>query len=432
MTLARAVLKRLLFVAYLGLATSLLLFTLIEVVPGLLGVINLDAIRYYAQKRESVADDQLVHRARVPDFTVDSVFNGDQYAIDPELARQVPPLALKYTATYKGGFRANSSSAPFDMVILGDSFLEIGESDGSTFSELVARRSGLATFNLGRGGYGPYQYQILLAEYLKLRPRYAVVCFFAGNDMADVRNYDDFLAGGDYGSHLRERSFFARYAIAASDTFVALQKALRERIVPGLKGLARDARSAMRGVREPEQGPGRIRDYIGAIRLNDRAIPMRFSYWNPKQSADELLNEKEWQSLKRVLAEMKSVTARHHVELVIVYIPSKLQVYGRHFVERESGAGFLRRIPDQLRYETNTLEAFTAVTKELGLEFVDLDTHFKRLAAEGELLFYPFDTHWNARGRELAADLLARHLSAAAKPAPARGPHTVSERPPSR
>jgi hypothetical protein len=148
-------LKRMLFLTYVCVASSLLFFSLIEIFPELQNKLNLDAIRYYAQKRGNVVDDKLGYRPRLTNFTYETVFNGDLYDVDPHLAEVVPPLALKYTATYKDGFRANSSPPPYDMLVLGDSFLEIGENDSSTFSELVGKYGGLATFNLGRGSYDP-------------------------------------------------------------------------------------------------------------------------------------------------------------------------------------------------------------------------------------------------------------------------------------
>jgi hypothetical protein len=35
---------------------------------------------------------------------------------------------------------------------------------------------------------------------------------------------------------------------------------------------------------------------------------------------------------------------------------------------------------------------------------------FKNKAAEGHLLYYPFDTHWNVEGRRTAAAFIASHL----------------------
>jgi hypothetical protein len=237
-----------------------------------------------------------------------------------------------------------------------------------------------------------------------------VICFFAGNDVEDVKNYDEFLEGGDYGIYLRRRNFFERYAVAASDTFSTLENAAKQRVIPGARNIASAAKQLLTGHKDLETRPNRILDYIGAIRLNDKTVPMRFSYWNPTQTAEELVKQKKWQSLKRVLGEIKTIADGHDIKLIILYIPTKIQVYGQYFVEEESGSGFLARIHEQLRYERNTLDAFTAITKELNLEFIDLDRYFKKLAAEGELLFYPFDTHWNARGRELAASYLVANI----------------------
>jgi hypothetical protein len=53
------------------------------------------------------------------------------------------------------GFRRNSSKAPFDVVMVGDSFFEIGESEGATLAELLKDRTRLNVMNLGFAWYGP-------------------------------------------------------------------------------------------------------------------------------------------------------------------------------------------------------------------------------------------------------------------------------------
>lgn len=391
------------YLVFIIFISSLIFFSVIEAFPGLLDIVDLDKIRYYAQKRGNIVDDKLAYRPRKTNFTIEGVFKGDQFGIDPKLAADIKPSPIKYTASYEGGFRVNSSKQPYDMLILGDSFIDIGENDSSTFSEKMAENSGLATFNLGRAGYGPYQYEILLNEYLKLRPRYAVFCFFAGNDMRDVRNYDEFLSGKDYGIYLRRRNFLERYVVAVSDTFLALQTIFEQTIVPNIGALASETISLVVEDKGVKKKRGKIRDYIGAIKLDDAKIPMRFSYWNSKLSAEELIQQKEWQSLKSILRSIKGTTERHGIELIILYLPSKIQVYGQHYVANESGSGFLKRIHDQLKYERNTLDAFSNIIQELGLEYLDLHSYFRELSDQEKLLFYPFDTHWNLNGREMAA-----------------------------
>jgi hypothetical protein len=397
-------------------SSSLLFFSVIEVFPALLDQVNLDKIRYYAHKRRNIADDELGYRPREENFTINRVFNGDLFGFDPVLADLVEPLELEYIATYEDGFRKNSSSYPYDMLVLGDSFIDIGENDNATFSEKLADYSDLATFNLGRAGYGPYQYKMLLNEYLKLRPKYAVVCFFAGNDMRDVRNYDNFLSGEDYGMYLRKRNFIERYAVAVSDTLVALNKLFSITIIPNARIFASNTKSLIVGDNEDRKESKKIRDYLGTIRLNNKNVAMRFSYWNPRLPAMELAKEKEWLSLESVLNDIKNTADQHDIELIVLYIPSKIQIYGQYYVASESGSGFLDRIDDQLKYERNTLDAFSAITQKLGLKYIDLHSYFRELAKQGELLFYPFDTHWNVNGRKMAAKYVASGLDSDSPP----------------
>ena len=52
--------------------------------------------------------------------------------------------------------------------------------------------------------------------------------------------------------------------------------------------------------------------------------------------------------------------------------------------------------------------------RELGLECVDVLPEFRRRTEAGERLYFPLDSHWNARGNELAAEALLRTPALAA------------------
>ena len=47
-----------------------------------------------------------------------------------------------------------------------------------------------------------------------------------------------------------------------------------------------------------------------------------------------------------------------------------------------------------------------ALTQKHGLEFIDTFTAF---VAQGEIVYFPHDMHWNSAGHELMATLLADH-----------------------
>jgi hypothetical protein len=92
---------------------------------------------------------------------------------------------------------------------------------------------------------------------------------------------------------------------------------------------------------------------------------------------------------------------------MVVFIPTKAEVYGSLFSE-QSGQGFLLKIRDQLQFEMNSSEALEAVAGEQGIRIVNLLPHFKELARQGKVMYYPFDTHWNIAGRQAAAEVIAK------------------------
>jgi hypothetical protein len=48
-----------------------------------------------------------------------------------------------------------------------------------------------------------------------------------------------------------------------------------------------------------------------------------------------------------------------------------------------------------------------------GWRFIDLTPAFVEAVGRGELLYYPYDTHWNQAGHDLAAQVIAEALRAA-------------------
>ena len=169
--------------------TGILLFLAIEIRPEFLNHINLEPIPYYALKKAApnyISDPDLVLVHRKTDFVFETQLVGDMYK--PEY--DVQPTPRKYLATYQNGFRKNSSAPPYDVAVIGDSYIEIGDSDDVTFPELLKAETGLSVVNLGRGWYGPPQYLEVLRRYAtKAKPKYVLFCFFAGNDFEDISQY---------------------------------------------------------------------------------------------------------------------------------------------------------------------------------------------------------------------------------------------------
>ena len=352
-----------------------LFFAVAESFPKILNVLPLGGIRYFAIKERYVSDPDLVFVYRKENRVVRQIAVGDLFNSN----YGIPAEPRNYTATYEHGFRKNSSQSPFDIAVVGDSYVEIGEDDESTFPELLKRETGLSVMNLGRAWYGPYQYlELLRREIPRATFRYVLFCFFAGNDLDDMRQYERWKnRRGDYYfyKNIDERNILARFAIATKDTLLLL----REELKPTA----------------PEF------DRLGLINLGGRKVAMAFRYWERAVSDEQIA------SLRGVLSGLKSVSAKGGIVPVVVYIPTAIQVYG-DLHSADSNRGFLKKLataPDN-----PSLRAVARTAGDLDLQFVNLLPVFKMRAAQGRLLYYPFDTHWNVEGRKTAASVIGRYL----------------------
>jgi hypothetical protein len=375
------------------LLTLFVLFSLLEAFPSLLDKLSLDSLRYYSQKREYRPDKDLVFVPRnMKAHKSTSIFIGDlyreEYGVKP---------TVDYLASYgANGFRTNSSQAPYDVVLIGDSYLEIGESDIQTLSEQLKAYSGLHTCNLGRSWYGPYQYVKVFQLYaVDLRPRFALFCFFSGNDIEDIQQYENWLSGGDYYEFVLSPSYLGRFKAVLSD----LKKSALNNI--GLRKIITSVR--MYWHKE------KVHPNLGIVRLGEEEMVMGFWYWNPTGTPEELINKHEWTVLSTLLADFKAICFRHEITPVVVYIPHKMEVHAE-LISAKSGRTVRNRLAKQLVSNDNSVTAFRRITAELDIDLVDLTPVFREAAQKGALLYYPFDTHWNPRGRQMAAQFIAGKL----------------------
>lgn len=409
MAIGRRTIRPLLFSIYLLFMTTFALFSLFEFFPDLLKTINLQSIRYYAQAAEYIADPALVFVPRHGKRVVNAIeFRGDVYS--PGFGVEVEPIG--YGASYTDqGFRVNSSAPPFDVVVIGDSYVEFGESDDSTLSELLKQESGLSTLNLGRAWYGPPQYLEIFKRYgIGTKARYAILAFFSGNDAEDTRQYLRWQRGGEGGDYysfvVGRRNFFIRYVHAFRDTYSTIRHSIKRQFW---------ASSEATGT---TLGDGTVKKAlhpdIGMIQLNGHRIPMYFTYWNQHATSTQLLEGEEWKSIRAVLGQFKALALQNGMIPLIVFIPTKIEVYGSLF-DQQSGSRFLSRIDEQLHFEMNNSEALEAVSQVQTLSIVNLLPLFKALAREGKVLYHPFDTHWNMTGRKAAAEAIAKAISAVPK-----------------
>ena len=58
----------------------------------------------------------------------------------------------------------------------------------------------------------------------------------------------------------------------------------------------------------------------------------------------------------------------------------------------------------------NTGNVFTELAGSLGYGTLNLQTVFDEHAANGEMLYYSYDTHWNQAGQNLAGETIAEFV----------------------
>ena len=283
-------------------------------------------------------------------------------------------------------------------MLIGDSFVASGESDEDTLSELLRAESGLSTFNLGTGWYGPEQYLRLFRRFgPEVQPTHAIFCFFAGNDIEDLRQYERWRQGKSYyGFSLIEQGLSGRFW----DFYHDIGGFLLRRVPGELKDRI-----------APPDWEKRRRDNQrnGAVQLAADTVLVHFAYLPERTHVGQLLASEEWQRLRSILEEFSSLASELEVHLLVLYIPTKYQVYEPFLTEGTSA--MLRKLA--LEQPEGTLapnEALSKITSDLELETIDLLPLFREATSRGELLYHPFDSHWNAAGRQRAAEHITTRL----------------------
>ena len=370
-------------------ALSLALFGLLEAFPSLIRYMPFATLHYYAVTNQYIGDDELVLRNRPSTRFETAWFKGDEYRDRYGIA--VEPL--RYRVAYDGdGFRNQTASPDVDVVVLGDSYMEFGLDEDDTFNRRLESKSGLRTKNLATSYHGPIQYLVAFKRFGEgLKPRYALFCFFEGNDIDDIARYLAWKRGGAYGHYnLTSRNFIQRYAIVLSEAFVALSD-MAERLWSSKDEWHSDDQDLV------------------MLELGGASVPAVFSYKNEARPPEELLKTTEWNLLSELLTEFKALCVEHGIVPIVLFLPTKTHIYAQYSaIDSESGWSRIRS--QQIAFRNNIEMTMRLVCRKAGIELVSLTPVFEQAAKEGRLLYYPFDSHWNSHARDIAASFIAASL----------------------
>ena len=383
--------------------TTFALFTFLEMFPAAIHPLHLHRIPYFFLKVKYVPDPVLVVRNRPRLVVNPEQYYGDSYS--PLYRVDVQPFTYGNYSLDQEGFTNVDARRPVDVVVLGDSYVEFQIDAHDGFGERLAKVSERTVANLGVGGYGPFQYLELLKRYgLRKAPIYALFCFFEGNDLTDVLDYLRWQRGGEYGllSEL-SKPFPQRYLLALKETARFAMKTGSLTIQTALAG--------------KDHWPNDVHPDIAVLRLGNETHKVFLAHKNDLRPPAKIRGSPEWQALTTILQEFKAVATANGIVPVVVFIPTAAHIYA-DYSTAQSGANWLRLRDAQARGRANVEKSMILLTEELDLRLIDLAPAFDRAAAEGKLLYYPFDTHWNSEGRQVAAEVVAKAIGHARAPSP--------------
>jgi lysophospholipase L1-like esterase len=335
------------------------------------------------------------------------------------------------------GFRNDTAPAQAEVAALGDSFtdaltlpVELG------WPARLERRLGRSVRNYGVAGFGPQQeLRVLRDRALPRGPRVVVVAFFAGNDIPGAALFEEFERSGGASSFGVAGWPFKRVVARFDRSYAYLlgQHLLgRDVHAAGPDAAAAGGRRfdaafsgedpAAPAVERPSFDRGMFALPVGGRTLRFALMPPYLNLLNLGPA--ELAAHRGWDLTRASLREMDLACRQAGARLVVMFIPSKSQAY-LPLLERALAPDELRRalafsLPDDpRRVDVRRLLRNRLVQNELvgsfcrreGIAFLDLTPDLASAAARGDNVYFPDDSHWNARGHQVAADRLAGFLA---------------------
>ena len=319
-------------------------------------------------------DPDLIHIRR-PNTVIEGTTIGN-------LASSLPnPHPYPVDATYDGrGFRNERTLDRANVVLIGDSFVEAGlVATPLIASNRLADLLNTAVVNLGQCAYGPQQELIVLRRYaMPLRPEVVAWFFFEGNDLSNIRQYEDKIKS--WAQTVNAHDGFSQRCFTKNLFFK-----LSELTGPLVAGAISGTNSA---------SPGELK--IGTKSTET----LHFLY------SGAPLTESDHRSLtiaQALLQQAREAASDGNGHFVLVFVPTKFRVY--------EGLCSFPDDDDACDWHVNDLpDRLATWCREQEMNFLDLTPALRDAAERGDLVYFPDDTHWSARGNEVAAEAVAQFI----------------------
>jgi len=324
------------------------------------------------------------------------------------------------------GFRNATVRQKIDIAALGDSFtdaanLPVAAAWPSRLEELTGR----IVQNYGTSGFGPQQELYALRDYaLKHQPRWTVLAYFMGNDLADAEVFDRWERSVDRMSEAQQAGWRLRDSFQRYETLYlwTIGVFAADRIYRSMQpGETTDAGP-------PSQATSPTFDRgLFTVPVANRTVRYAFlpHYLQGLETPRaEIERSHGWELTEAALRQMKSDCDQQGSTFMLMLIPSKGQVYWP-MTERSLTPALLQeavafyshhnRRPlrvDDVRAnrlaQNAMLQDFCEREK---IPMLDLTPPLQREVEAGYEMYFPDDPHWNRAGHDLAARELAGFLA---------------------
>lgn len=328
--------------------------------------------------------------------------HGDLFVALPGSIR--PPETDEIIETFTLGWDADGFRLPaepadaYPIALFGDSFTE-GFNVPYPYADRLAEQLDMPVKNYGYRAYGPVEVAQAAAEYAGDEPReWLIYGYFSGNDLGDTMHQNKIDTSSP----------------------VAVWQALFERLNPPI-------------INPYDQPPADHYDFPMPVIIQssyyDLAFLWYYWWWELVPPDDAFLKTRNFEilgdSLDTLTASVQPETCK-----ALVFIPTKEMLYYRYIYEserrwvRDNGQRLeidanneIRIVPapiaeadedafiDAMYGQRNAVQKLLA--QHPGWLFIDLTPAFEAKVAEGALLYYPYDSHWNQAGHDLAAETIA-------------------------
>jgi len=274
-----------------------------------------------------------------------------------------------YNARYdQHGFRNDTDLEQADLVVIGDSFIEAGQvSQQKTMTAVLGGLQGKVSANLGQSWYGPQQELVVLKRYaVPLKPEVVVWAFFGGNDLFDFHRYEEQIK--DWPEISKQYHSFKKRSFTRNLLQVGLAHLASRELTPALECLL--------------------------SKPSGETIPLYFHH-----SSDQLsFNGDTVEQVIQIFSEAKQVAQLNNIELVVAYVPSKIEVY--HDI-----CSFKNRptYPAVGSKQLSDLLAERVSGMKNSISYIDLTPALREAAGKGEQVYFSDDTHWTPAGNRVAA-----------------------------